>query len=108
MSKNKKYNFVTLCMQGEVLLEEIDDWIEKWHDSPQKEELYEYLGMSWSEYSAWVSMPEILPFIITAHRENREFTELLEELNELPMAARSNSKNEPKKLIEWLKSHKII
>lgn len=104
----KKQNFVTLCVRGEVLLEEIDDWVEKWHDSSQRKELHEYLGMSWDEYSAWVSMPEILPFIITAHKENRNFSDLLEELEELPMAARADSKLKARKLVAWLKSQRKI
>lgn len=90
-------------MRGEVLLEEIDDWIDNWHDSPQKKELHEYLGMNWNEYSAWVSMPEILPYIIKAHRDNMVFSDLLEELEELPMAARADSKHKALKLINWLK-----
>ena len=36
--------------------DEIDDFVEKWHeDENTTQELHEYLGMSWEEYSAWVT-----------------------------------------------------
>lgn len=112
MSKKNKKKFIDLCLRGEVLLEEIDDWIDQWHDTPQKQELHEYLGMDWDEYSSWVNMPAILPFIIIAHKENRNFSDLvkelqLKELQSLPMAARADTKLKAGKLIKWLKTQNI-
>ncbi len=108
MSKKSKDNFIELCLRGEVLLEEIDDWIDEWHDTPQEQELYEYLGMNWAEYSSWVSMPEILPFIVTAHKKNRSFTEMIDEFQSLPMAARADTKLKAKILVKWLKAQNKI
>jgi hypothetical protein len=108
MSKKIKSNFIDLCLRGEVLLEEIDDWVDEWHDTPQDRKLHEYLGMNWAEYSSWVNMPQILPFIITAHKEGRDFSDLLEELQSLPMAARADTKLKAKKLFNWLKAQNII
>jgi hypothetical protein len=108
MSKKNGSNFIELCLRGEVLLEEIDDWIDEWHESPQKQELHEFLGMSWGEYSSWVSMPEILPFIVTAHKQNRRFLDVLEEFQSLPIAARADTKLKASRLLKWLKEQNII
>ncbi|OQW90641.1 MAG: hypothetical protein BWK79_19285 [Beggiatoa sp. IS2] len=105
---SKKNNFIDLCLSGDVLLEEIDEWIDEWHDSPQKQELHDFLGMNWAEYSSWVSMPEILPFIVTAHKENKNFIDLLEEIQSLPIAARADAKLEVNKLVEWLKAQNML
>ena len=40
------------------LQDEIDDFVEKWHeDENATQELHEYLGMSWEEYSVWAAKP---------------------------------------------------
>ncbi len=108
MFKQTKKDFISLCSRGEVLLEEIDDWVDKWHDSDQKNELHEYLGMSWTEYSSWVDMPESLPFIVSAHRDQINFLDMMNEFNELPMAARADSKIKAQKLAKWLKQNRKI
>ncbi|MFH0959522.1 MAG: hypothetical protein V1897_12535 [Pseudomonadota bacterium] len=109
MSKKIKNNFIDLCLRGEKLLEEIDDWVDDWHDSEQEQEqeLHEYLGMSWAEYSSWVNMPEILPFIVTAHKDNKSFTEFFGNFSSLPMAARADSKLKAQKLAKWLKAKNL-
>jgi hypothetical protein len=108
MSNKQKDNFIDLCLRGEVLMEEIDDWVDEWHDSPQEQELYEFLGMNWDEYSSWVSIPETLPVIVTAHKENRNFMEMLVEFQALPMAARAETQQKAHKLVSWLKAQNII
>ncbi len=108
MSKRIEDNFINLCLHGEVLLEEIDDWVDEWHDKPQKIELHEFLGMSWAEYSSWISMPEILPFIVTAHKEDQDFNKLIEEFQSLPMAARADTKLKAKRLVKWLKAQDVL
>ena len=57
--------------KSEFLLEDIDDFIDKWHDGDFEEELHEFLGMSWKEYSLWLSNPYILPYIVKARMENK-------------------------------------
>ena len=65
-------NFIEKCVQGRALLDDIDDFIDKWHEGENDEPLHKFLGMTESEYSLWVADPEILPFIITAHQQNRD------------------------------------
>ncbi len=65
-------NFIQLCLSGEVLEEDIDEFIDNWHEGKagQYQSLHEFLGMSWEEYSIWVIKPSSLPLILSAHRKN--------------------------------------
>lgn len=39
-------------------LNQIDDAVDAWHDGAgQGQELHEYLGMTWDEYSLWAQDP---------------------------------------------------
>ena len=78
MTRKIKETFIDLCLRGEASLGEIDNLIDKWHGTRQEIELHEYLGMTWTEYSSWVSTPDILPLIITARKNNKNFKELME------------------------------
>lgn len=68
---SSKDKFIQLCLQGEVLPDEIDDFIEKWHQSDSSEELHEFLGMTWNEYAAWVADKSILSLIIASHKTSK-------------------------------------
>ena len=48
MYKKKERYFIDLCSNGEVLMDEIDDFIDEWHESAREIELHEFLGMSWN------------------------------------------------------------
>ena len=54
--------FMERYLRGEVTAEEIDDYVELWHESLGfSGELHEYLGMTWEEYGAWAETPSVLP-----------------------------------------------
>lgn len=97
--------FITSCLNGEVLVEDIDDFVEAWHEGREgaNQELHEYLGMSWEEYSIWATTPSILPFIISARHKR---ISLDAELNQdrYAMAARASSTLEAKRIENWLRS----
>lgn len=96
-------NFVNLCLSGDVLEDEIDDFVETWHeDENLTQELHEYLGMSWREYSVWATKPSILPFILSARNKGTTFDA---EVNQerWALTARAGSAQEAKKLEAWLK-----
>ena len=63
--------FIQLCVEGKAKPENINEWIDKWHEPlvaiPLS--LHTYLGMTWEEYSRWVADASILPAIIEAHKE---------------------------------------
>lgn len=63
--------FIDLCLGGKVLLDEIDDFIDQWHETPTGHELHDYLGLTKEEYSLWLRVPDALPYIVKARRENK-------------------------------------
>lgn len=67
---DKQGNFIALAADGEVLPEEIDDFVDIWHDGDGDQELHDFLGMTEDEYSLWVSNPELIDLIV-ASRHNR-------------------------------------
>ena len=96
-------NFIDLCLNGDVLEDEIDDFVDNWHeDKVTTLQLHEYLGMSWEEYSVWATSPSILPFILSARKNGTTFDE---ELNQerLALAARAESIEEARRIEAWLK-----
>lgn len=96
-------NFIDLCLGGDVLEDEIDDFVGNWHeDESTTQELHEYLGMTWGEYSLWAAKPSILPFILAARKKGTQFDV---EINHerLAFAARAGSAQEATKLEAWLR-----
>lgn len=96
-------SFVGLCVKGELLLDDIDDFIDEWHESDSDQEIFEYLGMTQQEYRLWVHDPDILPFIITARVQGRSIDEAMKDIHDLPMAARADSPAKARFLMKWLK-----
>ena len=91
-------------MNGDALMDEVDDYVERWSNGEEGEglELHEFLGMSWDEYSLWGTRPSILSVIIRARRNG---IPLDQELNEerVALAARAGSTEEADRLTAWLK-----
>ena len=63
--------FVDLCVKGEASPEEIDDYVDRWHEQPSKKELHEFLGMTWDEYSVWINDPDFLLRLIKSRRDSQ-------------------------------------
>ena len=57
-------SYVAECLSGNALLEDVDDWVDAWHEGRGPGTLFEHLGMTEQEYSLWVEQPESLRFII--------------------------------------------
>ena len=73
--------FVAATLQGKATLEEIDKWVECWHDDKAYAgSLAEYLGMSDREYALWLSKPRMLRSIVEAHRPVEESKNLFDKL----------------------------
>jgi hypothetical protein len=98
-------SFVELCLEGSVLEEEIEQFVEAWHEGRDGAgmELHEYLGMSWEEYQLWTTTPSVLSFVLTARKRG---TSLDQELSQdrYAMAARAGSVAEAAKVEAWLRS----
>lgn len=105
MSRGQNETFVDLCLKGTVLLEEVDDFIDRWHENPEGQSLREFLGMSDSEYELWVNDPETLPYVILSRKDHKPLTKIINDnyYSEARMAARSDENSKIKFLKRWLK-----
>lgn len=56
--------FIELHLEGKLLIEDINDFIDIWHASNSKKKLYEFLGMTKDEYSKWIINSNYLKTII--------------------------------------------
>lgn len=95
-------NFIEDCLAGDALLEDIDDYVDAWHDGDTDLSMAKFLGMTEHEYSLFVENPEYLFLIVKAHRDNVNIKSLLErEISSI--AARAESKAKADRLTQWLK-----
>lgn len=97
-------DFIAACVKGHAHLGKIDDYIDAWHDGTAggEQELHEFLGMSRQEYALWVERPEVLPFIVIAHRSGKSVEDVIVEAERQPMAARAANATEARQLHDWL------
>lgn len=57
-AKKKPKTFIDKCVSGEATIDQIDDYIDEWHDRKEDNgEIYKFLGLSQSEYAEWVEKP---------------------------------------------------
>ncbi len=59
--------FLELVLAGEVHRDDIDDFVDRWHNDDAPCSLAQFLGMSDAEYALWVEKPSALDLIIQAH-----------------------------------------
>ena len=60
-------NFIAMCLSGNALLDDIDEFVGKWHEGDSEVPIYEYLGMTRAEYFSWLRDPNVLSGIVRAH-----------------------------------------
>ena len=96
-------SFLELCLKGDLLIEEIDNYVEDWHEgrAGANQELHEFLGMRWDEYSAWAKNPSILSYILAARRNKISLEEELDR-DRYALAARASTALEARRIAEWL------
>ncbi len=95
-------DFITDCINGDALLEEVDNYIDGWHESDSKISLNAYLGMTAKEYDLFVQDAKYLSYIVTAHMEGVDIKSIIE--SQFAMAARSSDINKSARLVTWLNS----
>jgi hypothetical protein len=104
MSEPDRERFVELCLAGDVLMDEIDDYVHAWHTGDTKESIYDFLGMTREEYDLWVEQPRSLRLILAARERGIPLYEALERQEELePVAARAADPEAAKVVLEWLR-----
>jgi hypothetical protein len=107
LAKAGLQTFFDLYSRGQALPDDIDDFVDKWHEEadPQARSLplHEYLGLTLDEYEFWVHDPDVLPQVLIAHRESRPLQDVMRDyLNELPVAARADDAATVRALRAWL------
>lgn len=102
-----KIKFIDAVINGDVLIDEIDDYIDVWHESDSNEEIYDFLGMSQNEYRLWVEDETILKEIIKCHMSETDIKDVITnpKNKELRMVARAKDLQEAKAAYEVIKKH---
>jgi hypothetical protein len=95
-------NFITNVLNGDAFIDDIDDYIDNWHDSSTIQELSEFLGMTDTEYAYWVENPSLLKQILFCRKNRMSIDDFLKwNIGDI-LAARSDSQEESKNIINWL------
>jgi len=99
-------NFVEACLRGDALLEDVNDWVDRWHEGHGPLALPEHLGMTADEYSLWVEQPESLRFIVHAHSTGEPIEKILAatQSGQFAAAARAESRIMAERVLKWLRS----
>ena len=96
--------FVELCLAGDADPEDIDDFVDEWHDTPDEVcSLPEFLGLAWNEYELWATRPEMFPAILASRRLGIPLEDAAGDLDAVPMAARALNQEEAANVLTWLK-----
>jgi hypothetical protein len=96
--------FIELCLEGKVVSDDIDGFVDRWHETPAGRELHDYLGMTPEEYSLWVRVPDALTYIIKARHEKKLLADaIVEGCQDLRPSARSDDRFKFARLQKWLK-----
>lgn len=93
-------NFIIDCLNGDALLSDINDYIDKWHESDTDLSLHDFLGMDSVEYSLFVEDENYLGSIIAAHKTHKNVVTLVRD--EMALAARSDDATKAKRIQKWL------
>ncbi|MFG1953154.1 hypothetical protein [Micromonospora sp. NPDC048830] len=101
--------FIDDVLDGKATLDEIDDYIERWHEAPEHSraasmELHDFLGMTWEEYRLWGERPESLRFTVAARRAKRPVAEVLRANLMMGAAARSSDATDAEQVLAWLQA----
>lgn len=103
MSRHKA-TFMESCLNGDVDMSSIDDFIDEWHDSPDDTiPLSKFLGFNKDEYALYVEQQYVLPYIISAHRFNIPISDALLFDDGYSLAARAKDASEAHNVAEWLR-----
>lgn len=97
--------FMEAALNGEVLFDEIDDFVERWHESQSDEPLYAFLGMTEQEYSLWLNDPDYLSLILSARHRGQPLVEAVNDnyLGSESISAGGGKIRKVAELRTWLK-----
>ncbi|MFC9226370.1 hypothetical protein ACFT8W_37540 [Streptomyces hygroscopicus] len=105
-SESGRESFVSAALSGRASVDDLDDYIDDWHDEGSDLPLYEYLGMTRDEYRLCTERPEALRLILSARKKGRPFTEEIKAAataqSGYALAARAGSVEQAKGVYDWL------
>lgn len=55
-----EYSFIDGCLYGDTDLDELDDYVDFWHENDTGNTLREFLGMTLFEYAEWLKQGDIV------------------------------------------------
>ena len=58
--------FLEMVLSGDAKSEDVDDFVDRWHEGRDARTLAEAMGMSDDEYALWVEKSDALALIIEA------------------------------------------
>ncbi len=101
-------SFFDLYSRGEVSPNDVDDFVDRWHDDQEPWArdlgLHEYLGMTHEEYEVWLCDPLALPSILQARQSGRTLVDIMtERFEEMRVANRRTDATILFSLGNWLK-----
>lgn len=101
-------SFIDLALNGEVLSDEIDDFVDAWHESDSDLELYAFLGMTEEEYSLWMTNPAYLDLILSARHRRQPIAKAVNDnyLAGQRIAARADQPARIALLKNWVEAHR--
>jgi hypothetical protein len=99
---HREGTFVDLCLKGEALPDEIDAFVDSWHEGDTDEPIDTFLGMTREEYGLWVEKPAALAIILEARRRGGHIGDY-REAAQFREAARVVPEEDVEDLVEWLR-----
>jgi hypothetical protein len=112
MSNAPKPTFMDLYSDGYVMADEIDDFVDRWHEEPpvvagRPVPLHEFLGMTRDEYEAWLHDASVLPHIVRARMSRTSLEAAMHEhVDDMLLAARADDRTAIEALGKWLERRK--
>lgn len=97
-------SYIDMVLMGLVLSDEIEDFVEAWHTSDSEKEIHEFLGMTFQEYSLWVSQPDMIDVIVAARHLHRPLIEAVNDNihHQERIAARADAAGKLAALTRWI------
>lgn len=88
------HNFIQDCLNGDAILNDLDDYIDMWHDdtTDDTQTLQEFLGLTAYEYDQWIlkGSNKIFRDIVYCRHHSIQFEEYEKMPSDQRIAARTN------------------
>jgi hypothetical protein len=103
MSDNDR-TFMSLVLDGYRLPEEIDDFVDEWHEGNGEIPLHEFLGMTPEEYGLWIQGGQFLNLIIAARHARKPLRAFANDnlADHRRLAARADRSWNMERLKQWI------